>query len=131
LVYVGNVHRTLIGGMRGVDHRAVQAEPDLLVRPVQFRVVDARRDDVFHGRTRYRARHQLPYEQPRDRGVAVGEVEDVGLVAPAAAARQGVLEARYAAAVGIALHRNRRYLVHADTPVTHAPALVHLQHLVI
>ncbi len=42
-----------------------------------------------------------------------------------------VLQARHAAPVRVAENLYSRNLVHADAPVAHAPALVHLEHLLV
>jgi len=42
-------------------------------------VVEARADDVIHAAPRRDAGNHLAHEEPRERGVAVGEVIDVGI----------------------------------------------------
>src|SRR4029077_1040337 len=46
---------------------------------VEPAVIEARADDVIHAATRRYAGNQLAHEEPRERGVAVGEVVDVGI----------------------------------------------------
>src|SRR4029077_4030019 len=46
---------------------------------VEPAVIEARADDVIHAATRRYAGNQLAHEEPRERGVAIGEVVDVGI----------------------------------------------------
>ena len=78
-----------------------------------------------------RLRNQLAHQETCDRSIAVREVEYVWLAATPAFAFDRVFETRHAAAIGIAQYVDRRHFVHAHAPVTHSPALVHFQHLVI
>ena len=62
-----------------VDGRAVEANAHGRAGIVEAAVVAARGDDVVHGVARNGARHETAHQQPGDRGVAIGEVKNVGL----------------------------------------------------
>ena len=58
---------------------AVETNADWRVGMIQPRIVDSRGDDVFHCAAGRRTWHQRAHQQPRDRGVPIREMEDVGL----------------------------------------------------
>ena len=57
----------------------IEADPHRIARPVELLVARLREHDVVHAPPRHRRGHELAHQQPRDRGVAVREVIDVGL----------------------------------------------------
>ena len=97
VAYVGDAGRAAVNGLHPDDGRG-QPDPRPVLPAVQHSVVERRHHHVFHGGSRDGARDEPPHEQPRDRGVAVREVEvrialvRAGLVLPAVLAARLVGE---------------------------------------
>ena len=65
-----------------IDAGRVEADADILPVAVELAVVERRQHHVLHGVAGRDVRQQRAHQQPRERGVAVGEVIDVGLPRP-------------------------------------------------
>ena len=62
-----------------IDAGRVEADADILPVAVELAVVEPRQHHVLHGVAGRGVRQQRAHQQPRKRGIAVGEVIDVGL----------------------------------------------------
>ena len=63
-----------------VHDRAVEPDAGGVARPVESRVVEPRQDELFGVVARPHLRDQLLHQRPRDPGVAVGKMMNVGMV---------------------------------------------------
>ncbi len=68
-------HHSVGAAVADVDRQAVQADAHRAACPIQRRIVGSRQHYVLGARARQGGRDQLAHQQPRHRGVAVGEVE--------------------------------------------------------
>ncbi|MNJ23716.1 hypothetical protein D3C77_181070 [compost metagenome] len=74
---VADIHRTI--GIAHADCGAVQAQAHRLPAAVELAVVEVGQDDIFHALAPCYRRNQAAHQQACQRGVAIGEVIDVGL----------------------------------------------------
>src|SRR6266403_3170498 len=61
------------------NYRRGEPQAHSVFGQIEPAVVEARADDVIHAAPRSDAGNHLAHEEPRERGVAVGEVVDVGI----------------------------------------------------
>lgn len=83
LLDVGDIHCQLAVGeahVFGLQRRAAKAQLHLVLRQVELAVVKLGQHHILHGVTRRHLRNELAYHQAGETGVAIGEVEDVGIV---------------------------------------------------
>src|SRR5260370_18109112 len=102
---------------------AAEGDAGRVVRRIEPAVVDACRHSVFYSSGRYGSRDQAAHQEPRDAGIAVGEVELIGATIGVAGRRVAHMRGR----AGIELQAleagkaerpdiERRHRIDSDTP---------------
>src|SRR5213076_2828300 len=97
---VGDLHLRRgcsITDVAGANCRAIQSDTNGRSGIVELCVIHFRRDDILHRASRSGAWYERANQEPRDRGVTVGKVEDVRLAFPTFSRRsRHALETRVA-----------------------------------
>ena len=82
-----------LAGVANIDAGRVEPDADILPVTVELAVVEWRQHHVVHAVAGRDVRQQRAHQQPGERGVAVGEVVDIGLPRPRARRQPEAVEA--------------------------------------